>query len=298
MNEKPRYPIYIPSKGRHDVCYTANSFIEDGVEFKLVVEPSQYEKYCPIFGADRILVLPEDNMRLLGSRLWIREHSIAAGHDRHWQFDDNIRAMWRLHKGRRIRCNFNIGILAAEDFTDRYKNIGISGFNYTMFVTNQAPKPYVTNCHVYSATLVNNRMSYKWRLYYNDDTDLCLQVLTGGMCTVLFNAFNVYKIKTMIVKGGNTEDLYKKDGRLVMARTLEEVWPEWVTTKWRFGRPQHVVKNSWKDFKHPLIRRKDLDWRAIGEAKYDIGLVKKTEIKSESLQKWFDEQSTQKSKIE
>ena len=29
-------------------------------------------------------------MKLLGSRLWIRKHSIDSGHSRHWQFDDNI----------------------------------------------------------------------------------------------------------------------------------------------------------------------------------------------------------------
>jgi hypothetical protein len=87
----PKYPIYIPSKGRADVCYTAKAFQKDNVPFKLVVEPSELDAYLQHYDKDQILVLPEDGMRLLGSRLWIREHAIANGHDRHWQFDGRAR---------------------------------------------------------------------------------------------------------------------------------------------------------------------------------------------------------------
>lgn len=270
--KKPRYPIYIPSKGRADVCYTAQAFLLDNVPFKIVVEPSEVKAYAAHFDMENILVLPEDNMRLLGSRLWIREHSIANGFDRHWQFDDNIRECYYFNLGIRLECDFNIGITNVEDFTDRYSNIGLSGFNYQTWVRNGNAKPFVTNVHVYSATLVNNRMPFKWRLYYNDDTDLCLQVLDSGLCTVLFNTFLVSKMRTMTVKGGNASDLYSGDGRLVMARSLEEVWPQYVETKMRFGRPQHVVKENWKMFKQPLLRRTDIDWDAIAKTKHKIKL--------------------------
>src|SRR6476620_1070190 len=171
----PKYPIYIPSKNRADVCYTAKFFLRDRVDFKIVVEPSQKEAYQKIFGESQLLILPEDNMKLLGSRLWIRDHSIKNGFARHWQFDDNISETRRLHKGQRIQCDAHAAIRLIEDFTERYENIGLSGFNYCMFVPGYAQKPIVFNCHVYSATLINNQMPYKWRLIYNDDTDLCLQ---------------------------------------------------------------------------------------------------------------------------
>lgn len=291
MNQKMdnKYPIYIPSKNRQDVCYTAKFFLKDGVDFKLVVEPSQLDAYRKVFDEKLILVLPSDGLKLLGSRLWIREHSIKNGFDRHWQFDDNIENIKRLHNGKRIECNGNTAIKVVEDFTDRYENIGISGFNYSMFVMNHTKKPFVLNCHVYSASLINNRMPYKWRLFYNDDTDLCLQVLTNGLCTVAFNAFNAKKKQTMTVKGGNTHDLYLDNGRLKMARVLEAIWPEWVTVKWRFGRPQHVVKNSWRDFKTALIRKKDIDFSQFKEVdNYGLELTQKTAIKSHSLQKFFN----------
>lgn len=280
---KPKYPVYIPSKNRADVCYTAQAFLNDGVDFRIVVEPSQQETYCKYFDPKIILVLPEDGLKLLGSRLWIREHALSNGFDRHWQFDDNIRGCRRLYKGKRIPCNSNLAMAMVEEFTDRYSNVGVSGMNYTMFVLNDNPKPFTVNTKVYSASLINNRMPHKWRLYYNDDTDLCLQVVTNGMCTIQFNAFMVDKIKTMVVKGGNTDDLYQKDGRLIMARALEEVWPGLVTTRWRFGRPQHVVRNSWKEFNHPLIRRTDIDWEAIEKKTFNITLQVKQEVKSKEL---------------
>jgi hypothetical protein len=293
MEIVPKYPIYVPSYKRHRNCYTAKFFIEDKLSFYLVVEPSQLELYKKEFPAANILVLPKDNMKLLGTRKWIREHSEMNGFLRHWQFDDNIRLIRRLYKGKRIRCNSNIAIRVIEDFTDRYENIGISGFNYQMFVPNDTKKPFVFNCHVYSASLILNTMPFTWRLIYNDDTDLCLQALTNNYCTVLFNAFMVDKIATMVVKGGNTDQLYQGEGRLKMARTLESMWPGIVTTKWRFGRPQHVIKNSWKDFKTPLIRKKDIDWDNLQIDNYGMKLTKVEEIKSKELKKlWQDQKQT------
>jgi len=284
-NINPRYPIYIPSKDRAELNGTANVFIKDKIKFKIVLEPSQVKKYSQYYDPDLFLIMPKDNMKLLGSRLWIREHSIKNGFKRHWQFDDNITAFYFKWKGINIPVDSGKAIRIVEDFTDRYVNIGISGFNYDFFTTSSLKKPMRINCHVYSACLINNEMPYKWRLFYNDDTDLCLQVLTNNLCTVQFNILNVHKLRTMTVKGGNTDDLYKGSGRLKMARTLEEVWPQYVETKWRFGRPQHVVKNSWRMFKQPLIRRKDIDWEDLPKID-DYGLKPKQvkqQIKSKKL---------------
>lgn len=291
-SKHPRYPVYVPSKGRYEACQTVQFLIRDNVPFFLVVEPSEEQQYRARFPEAEILVLPQDNMRLLGARLWIREHSIANGHARHWQLDDNIRTLMRFYKGVRMVCNANIALRACEDFTDRYENIGVSGLNYDTFVRPGGgyTPPFYLNCHVYSASLINNKMPYKWRLVYNDDTDLCLQVLSGGMCTVALNAFLAQKINTMVVKGGNTDDLYRGDGRLRMARMLERQWPYVVTTDRRFQRPQHVVRDAWRGFDTKLIRRKDIDWDNLEPVDYNMTL-KQTgdEIKSPELQRMMNE---------
>ena len=287
----PRYPVYVPSKERSTTCLTAQFLIRDGVPFHLVVEPSQVDAYRKVFPDQSILVLPRDGMRLLGSRLWIREHSIAAGFDRHWQLDDNLRCVMRLYRGRRIRANSGIALRCVEDFSDRYTNIGVSGMNYTMFVPNNHPTPYWLNCHVYSCSLINNRMPHKWRLLYNDDTDLCLQVLASGMCTVAVSVFSIQKVRTGIIKGGNTDDLYRDDGRLTMAKSLERMWPGVVVTKRRFQRPQHVIVKSWRQFDQQLIRRTDIDWSAIEQNRideYGLSLMKLKPIESAALQRWWN----------
>jgi len=295
--QRNRYPIYIPSKNRADTCLTARFFLADGVDFRIVVERDQVASYRQHFDERLLLVLPDTCHTLLDSRLWIREHSIANGFDRHWQFDDNIYNLQRLFRMRRIPCNASIGIAVVEEFTDRYLNIGVSGFNYVMFTKPEYTQPFFLNCHVYSACLINNRMPYKWRLIYNDDTDLCLQVLSNRLCTVLFNAFCVDKVATMVIKGGNTDELYHGDGRLRMARTLEEMWPQHVKTKWRFKRPQHVV--AWHHFRHlRLIRRKDLDWKAINAKTFDLDLRAIKSVRSARLRKFMkdykDEQREQR----
>ena len=285
---KSRYPVYIISKGRADTCLTAKFFIQDGVDFKIVVEPQEKNLYAENFGSDRILVLPFSNLGLgsIPARNWCWEHAKENGFQRHWIFDDNIAMVRRLHKGKRIRCNANFALVATEDFTDRYENIGIAGLNYTFFAVDKRP-PFYQNVHVYSALLIKNDLEYRWRGRYNEDTDLCLQVLSGGWCTILMNVFLIDKAATMTMKGGNMDVLYKGDGRLKMARSLERMWPGVVSTYRRFDRPQHHVKGQWRGFDTQLIRRKDINWDDVENKTYEIKLNAVDDIKSDTLKDFY-----------
>lgn len=296
---EPRYPIYIPSKGRwrKSQSLTANFLLKDGVDFRLVVEPQDRQVYADRFGDDKLIVLPWDNPPgtpdgLIKARNFIKEHSIAAGHVRHWQLDDNIIEIRRWYKGRRIPCDAGPALRATEDFVDRYENVAVAGLNYQMFCITPTAPPFYLNVHVYSCTLVLNSIPNRWRLNYNDDTDLCLQVLADGWCTVLMNVFMANKIRTMKVKGGNTDALYQGDGRLRMARTLERKWPEVVSTDRRFERPQHVVRDQWRRFDTPLKRRTDIDWSKIEGTTNEYGMTlaqNADEIKSPAIKGLLDE---------
>lgn len=275
MSVTPKYPIYVISKGRHDVCLTARFLLRDGVDFRIVVEPQEADLYAKEFGAERLHVLPFSNLGLgsIPARNWVWEHAKATGAARHWILDDNMIGVWRRWRARKIRCTSGVAFRAIEDFSDRYENVAISGMNYYMFSPNKikAP-PFVLNVHVYSCILIDNALPFRWRGRYNEDTDLCLQALSGGYCTILFNAFLIWKMMTMTMKGGNATELYKGDGRLRMARALERKWPGVVTTQRRFQRPQHVIKDSWKKFDTQLRRRPDIDFGAL-PAVDDYGMV-------------------------
>lgn len=289
----PRYPVYVPSKRRSAECTTPAFLIRDEVSFHLVVEPQEKGIYAAKYGEQRILMLPADDQGLIYSRNWIKEHATAAGFERHWQLDDNLRETFRLYRGNRLPCNSGVALRAVEDFVDRYQNVALAGLNYTMFAVGKPP-PFYVNQRVYSCSLILNAIPQRWRARYNDDTDLCLQVLAAGWCTVLFNAFLVEKKTTMTMKGGNTDALYQGDGRLRMAKSLERLWPGVVETKRRFKRPQHVVKDAWKRFDTPLKLKPGVDLAAIPPNDYGLKLVAVKEVKSERLKRLLaEDQSAQ-----
>ena len=292
MNTK--YPVYIISKGRWENPQTANFFKKDGVDFKILVEPQEYEKYCESIGEEYIIKLPFSNLGLgshpARNHAW--ELSLKDGHERHWCFDDNIMKIRRVHKGNKIPCNSLKALQVLEEFTDRYENVAITGFNYGTFVVpgSSDRKPFYINVHAYSALLIKNHMPYRWRMKYNEDIDLCLQVLDNKLCTLLFNAFIIDKTSTVVkMKGGNQDELYlgnAHEKKILKARSLEEIWPQYAETKIRFNRPHHYV-NWGKHFKHGLVRRTDIDWDKINAQKSEIKLKKVKEIKSKSLNQFY-----------
>lgn len=284
----PRYPVYVPTKGRAESPLTLRLLERDGVDFRAVVEHDELERYAQIVGPERVLELDESGGGLIYARNWIKAHATSEGHARHWQIDDNIGDVYRVYRGRRIRCDAGPALSVCEDFTDRYTNIALSGLAYSMF--GFAWEPAVRrNVHVYSCTLVNNAIPHAWRLVYNDDTDLCLQVLADGWCTLLVNAFCVAKKRTMTVKGGNTDALYRGDGRLLMARSLERMWPGVVKTHREYGRPQHDV--NWRKFTTPLQLRDDVDLNAIEPSEYGLDLVATRDVQSARLRALLDERA-------
>lgn len=289
MSKKlPRYPIYIPSKGRWKEGLTVRSFQKDEVPIHLVIEEQEYDEYAKRWESPttKILVLPFSNKgSVVPARNWIMEHSIEHyGAERHWQFDDNSRGFYRYHNGRKIPVTANIPLVVCEDFSDQYENIAVTGIEYDFFaMRGQVKKPFILNGRVYSASLHNNACPVRWRGEYNEDVDWCLQALsTGYWSTVLIRAFCIKKMKTMTMTGGNTDNLYAGDGRNKMARSLERLWPNTIETKRRYGRPQHVVAYSWKHFDNPLIRKQNPNKIP------DYGLKLTGTTESESLKQAMD----------
>jgi hypothetical protein len=253
----PRYPIYVLSKGRVEKSLTADFLIADSVPFRLVVEPQEADAYIAKFGVDKVLALPcTGEGSATPARNWIKAHSIAEGHARHWQLDDNIKMLKRMYKGKRIVCRSGVAFAVTEDFTDRYENIAIAGLNYVNFAprTARPMPPFFLNCHVYSCVLIDNALPFKWRPFYNDDTDMCLQVLAAGYCTLAMNVFLAHKMATGSMRGGSAP-IYKDDGRLKMARSLERDWPHVVQVHRRFSRAQHVIRGNWAGFDTKLKRK-------------------------------------------
>ena len=245
----PKYPIYIPSKGRSDCAITADALVAMKVPFTLVVEPPDYEAYVARYGAGAVLELPFANLGQgsIPARNWIWEHARSHNAARHWVIDDNIQRFYRVNNNRRIQVSSGTIFRCAEDFTDRFTNVAFAGFNYMGFVKDREPniQPFMLNTRIYSMTLIDTALPYRWRGRYNEDTDICLRALKDNLVTVLFNAFVGDKVATMRMRGGNTDNVYNTgDHRRAFAESLRDQHPDVVSVTWKFDRWHHQVDYS------------------------------------------------------
>jgi hypothetical protein len=248
MNKKtkPKYPIYIISKGRANINGTAKYLEEIGLDYKLVVEPKEYDEYKKYHPNNKILVCPE-NFSELGKgsipvRNYVWEMSKEAGDERHWILDDNIYNYKRIHKGQKIIIKSPLIFKVVEDFVDRFTNVKMAGHQYSFFAVGNV-NPVILNTRIFSSILLSNDIypEYAWRGRYNEDIDLSIRLLKNmKYTTVLFNTITANKAETMTCKGGNTNTIYAEDdAHLKKAEQLQEAHPDVVKIVEKYGRIHH-----------------------------------------------------------
>lgn len=243
-DHNPRYPIYIVSKGRGDSRLTSRALERMNVPYYIVIEPQDYDEYACVIDPQKILVLPFSNHGDGPGRArnWCWDHSKALGFKRHWVMDDNIKGFLRLHRNRRHPVLDGGMFRVCEEFVDRFKNVPLAGLQYRFFCTEKTPyPPFGLNTRIYSCLLIENSCPYRWRGRYNEDTILSLDILKAGMCTMQFNNLLQEKIGTQVLKGGNTDEFYGKEGTYNKSKMLEDAHPDVAKVVWRYGRYHHHV---------------------------------------------------------
>jgi hypothetical protein len=254
MASRFKYPIYIISKGRYDKTLTADNFERENIDYLIAVEPQEYEFYCKKLGNKRVLKLPFSNLGLgsYPARNFCWEHSKSLGYKYHWLFDDNILFFMKWVNGKRIKWNDINSALKYVEYNADKTNVDISGFEEPNFVVKPPKRPFKYNCHVYSALLIKNDLPYRWRLKYNEDIDLNLQVLHNKGTTSSCVYYMANKVSTADKqKGGNQTELYQGNNpkkNLLKAKMIEAVWPQYSKTVIRFGRHHHLI--NWRVFKN------------------------------------------------
>lgn len=286
----PKFPLYIPTKGRSEYMITAKCLTEMGVPHYLVVEPFEVNKYQDAIYKMNLIstIIPLDikfknNYELCDNyglsqstgagpaRNCAWEHSIKNGHKWHWVMDDNIKSFRRLNKNEKVKVSDGAIFCAMEDFVLRYTNVGMAGPNYHRFAPARVKQPpFITNTRIYSCNLIRNNLKFRWRGRHNEDTILSLDILRGGFCTIQFNAFLQEKMDTQKLKGGNTTEFYHRDsmpskgqkysstGTLDKTKLLISVYPDIAKMVYRYKRIHHHVDYS--EFKKmKLIKKNNLE---------------------------------------
>lgn len=249
------YPVCIPSKGRAEVQTTGKVLDGLGVSYRFFVEETEARAYTEKLGESRVVSMPFHDLGLgsIPARNFIWDWAVANGYARHWCLDDNIRGFARTNANRRLRVKGGGFFAAMEQFVDRYENVALAGPHHLGFVPDRDPDltPILLNSRVYSCTLIDSSLPYRWRGRYNEDTDLSLRALKDGRCTVLFRALLMDKAATVGVRntkpmvGGNTDNVYNGgDHRLAFARSLADQHPDCVKVVWKFERWHHEVDYS------------------------------------------------------
>lgn len=305
---RPRYPLYIVSKGRWETRHTAKALGQMGVPFNIVVEPQEVEVYERVIEPLGGRVIPLDmsykdayeTLDPVGdevgkgpgagaARNFVWQHSMDEGYDRHWVMDDNIQGFFRFNKNLKTKCTSGAFWRAMEDFTLRYENVVMAGPQYVMFVPRKNGHmipPFVINTRIYSCNFIQNDLPLRWRCRYNEDTDLSLRILKAGHCTIQFNAFLQFKLPTQTVKGGNTDEIYfaagkgeeGKDhgkryapmGTLAKSQQLVRLHPDVARLVWKFGRWHHYV--NYEVFKNNLPRKRKNTKHKKGTDNYGMSL--------------------------
>lgn len=249
-----RHPVYIPSKGRAEYATTPRLLEQAGVDYRLVVESTEVDAYAERFGADKVLALPFHDLGQgsIPARNWIWEHAQDAGAPWHWVIDDNIGGFFRHQFNRRLSVKQSSAPLRmVEDFADRYDNLAFAGLHGSWLMSDDKRVPLTLNTRVYSVTLINTALPYRWRGRYNEDTDICLRALKDGWATALFKNMLYHKAGVTRgdgksgMPGGNTDTVYAdNDHRLSFAQSLAEQHPDCVEVTWRFDRWHHKVDYS------------------------------------------------------
>ncbi len=277
---KPKYPIYIISKGRPK-CVTAKHLKQLNVPFYIVVEPHQLNDYKKENPTCNFLTTPFKNLNKasIPVRNWVWDHSINNNFEKHWILDDNINGFYRLNKNTKYKVLSSGIFCAMEDFTDRFSNVGLSGPNYLGFCKkNDKHSPFYYNTRIYSCILVNNSLPFRWRGIFNEDTDLSLRTLKNNMCTILFNAFLCDKATTLRMAGGNTDEIYKNTNkRFEFASSLQNQHPDVVKVTKKFNRFHHHV--NYKHFKNiKLIKKPNVSYPTNIINEYNMTLKHSSQI--------------------
>jgi TET-associated glycosyltransferase-like protein len=247
----PRYPVYIPTKGRAKICTTPKFLVEDGVPFRMVVEPQEHAEYAAIFGAERLLTLPFSDRGHCEARNWIKAHAKAEGHHRHWQLDDNIISIMQMVKGKRKRCPSGWAFSKCEDLVDRYTNVAVIGLKHQAFIDDV---PLILNRQTYSCFCVLSDLDVNWR-HIPADPDFALQLLKAGWCTMLVQAFVMQKVRSEKMPGGCTP-YYVGNGRLLNAQWMRSTWPGLVTIARKHGVPKaRIHPRIWRSFPQRPIKK-------------------------------------------
>ncbi len=86
--------VAVPSKNRwrdNQIIRNTFSWLKySSFDFKIFVEPSEYDYYCSAVGAENVVSVKNDNINIGGSKVYIQKYALKMGYDLILKCDDDI----------------------------------------------------------------------------------------------------------------------------------------------------------------------------------------------------------------
>lgn len=256
ITKNNKYTIYIPSKGRARTNKATRTL--SGLNYKLVVEPQDYDEYCLIHSSEHVIQLDKNNQGLAYARNFIKNYSRSIGEEKHWQVDDDIEGFKVRKKGaeRNEKVTAITCLSIVEHCTDMFSNVAVSGINSDIFAFSRS-RAVQKNKLTCQCVLVDNKMKGDWAYGGVEDWHYTLSVLENGYCTLAFDHLMTYSPPPGKNPGGNTGTHYSDNVLKPMLEEFIKLWPgrfvikEEPTSfkKWRLK----PARKFFSDYKQNLI---------------------------------------------
>lgn len=198
------YPIYIPSHNRSTHCKSAEACLACGLDFTIVVEPSQYDSYAQYFPEANIHKLKYNGKGIAYKRNAIIQLAKKGGHAAHWQIDDKVGKFFRRDSENNIvPITIKQMIRAIEREFDLYADLVAHGPGVTAFA-RKFNNGLTHSTFPYSCWLQRTDSMPKFRPETLDDVDYAMQLVTSGHCIMRSNIYLRNTCTSGSVKGGNS----------------------------------------------------------------------------------------------
>lgn len=244
------FNIYIPSKSRSD-CITGKKLKEHKINFKIVIEPQDYDEYVKKW--DNLLILDKNDKGISYVRQSIINYAKSLNQKYIWMIDDDITEFWfRNNNNECIKANISF-LKEIEElfFNHPEKNlIGQIGLYHSVWACKK-------NCNIpfnsenvgivqivgYNLSKIN--IEYDALLDGMEDQDFTLRLLKSGIKTLRYNHFS---FKTFN-KGSNKGGLYDFYKNYPISNTVQRFYNK------HFNENIKIV--SWKKENEKLI----INWK-------------------------------------
>jgi len=250
-----RLPIYIPSKGRPD-SRLLTELLEMNANYKVVVEPQDYEDYHKAGHTGKIIMLPENDQGIAYARNFIIISAEAYGNDWFWMLDDDLK-FYTVAGGKCIPARCIDVLKHAEQYFLGAENVGQVALEYRQFAWS-ATREITRNSYCDCAVAINTKVTkskpdkppfarYDQKITLKEDRDFTIQVLKAG--------FETWRINTVAFGGpaigsnaGGLQEKYEGGSAEAMdSLYMEKKWGPDICQAYfkKDGRPE--VKIHWKN---------------------------------------------------